>query len=79
MTRVLVVLLAWCAATAQADELSFAHEGVVEAPIEEVWKVFATSEGYKALGPAISPALGRIDRLRRACKVETAATEVRFE
>jgi len=54
MTRVLVVLLAWCAATAQADELSFAHEGVVEAPIEEVWKVFATSEGYKALGPALA-------------------------
>ena len=48
-----VVLLAVCA-TAQADEVSFANEGVVDAPIEEVWKIFATSEGYKVLGPALA-------------------------
>ena len=41
-------------ATAQADEVSFANEGVVDAPIEEVWKIFATSEGYKVLGPALA-------------------------
>ena len=54
MTRVLLVVLAGCAATAQADEVSFANEGVVAAPIERVWDVFATSEGYKVLGPALA-------------------------
>ena len=54
MTRVLIVLLAWCAAAAQADEVSFVNEGVVDAPIGDVWKIFATSEGYKALGPALA-------------------------
>lgn len=54
MTRVLVVLVAWCAASAQANEVSFVNEGVVNAPAEEVWKVFATSEGYKVLGPALA-------------------------
>jgi uncharacterized protein YndB with AHSA1/START domain len=29
-------------------------EGVINAPIAEVWKVFSTSEGYKALGPALA-------------------------
>jgi uncharacterized protein YndB with AHSA1/START domain len=49
----LVLLLGLCAA-ARADELSFVNEGLVDAPIDEVWKVFATSEGYKALGPALA-------------------------
>jgi uncharacterized protein YndB with AHSA1/START domain len=52
MMRVFV-LLALCA-TAQANEVSFVNEGVVDAPIDELWKVFATSEGYKALGPALA-------------------------
>jgi uncharacterized protein YndB with AHSA1/START domain len=34
------------------DGVSFVNEGVVNAPVEEVWKVFSTSEGYKVLGPA---------------------------
>ena len=54
MTRLLAVLLAWCAAAAHAHEVSFVNEGVVEAPLEEVWNLFATSEGYKALGPALA-------------------------
>jgi len=54
MTRLLVLLAALCAAAARADELSFVNEGIVEAPIEEVWKIFATSEGYKVLGPALA-------------------------
>lgn len=54
MMRGLAMLLALGAATARADELSFVNEGVVDAPIEEVWKVFATSEGYTALGPALA-------------------------
>ena len=48
-----MVLLA-CARPRSADEVSFVNEGVVEAPIEEVWKIFATSEGYKVLGPALA-------------------------
>jgi uncharacterized protein YndB with AHSA1/START domain len=48
-----VLLLALCA-TARADDVSFVNEGVVEAPVEEVWKVFATSDGYKVLGPALA-------------------------
>ena len=52
MMRVFV-LLSLCA-TAQANEVSFINEGVVDAPIDELWKVFATSEGYKALGPALA-------------------------
>ena len=53
MIRVLVLLLGMCA-TAHAHEVSFVNEGVIEAPIEEVWKILATSEGYKALGPALA-------------------------
>ena len=54
MMRMLTVgLLAVCA-TAHADEVSFVNEGVIEAPIEEVWKILATSEGYKVLGPALA-------------------------
>lgn len=37
-----------------ADGVSFANEGVVDAPVEEVWNIFATSDGYKALGPALA-------------------------
>lgn len=52
MKLAVLALLGVCS-LANADELSFANEGVVDAPIEEVWKVFATSEGYKVLGPAL--------------------------
>lgn len=36
------------------DGVSFINEGVVNAPMEEVWKVFSTSEGYRILGPALA-------------------------
>jgi len=36
-------------AVAQAD-VSFVNDGIVDAPIAEVWKVFSTAEGYKVLG-----------------------------
>jgi len=52
--RLGVLLLLGVCSTASADEVSFANEGVVEAPVEEVWKIFATSEGYKVLGPALA-------------------------
>ena len=50
---VLVLLLA-CGAARAADEISFVNEGVIAAPIDEVWKVFSTSTGYTALGPALA-------------------------
>jgi uncharacterized protein YndB with AHSA1/START domain len=52
--RLGVLLLLGLCSAASADELSFVNEGVVEAPIAEVWKVFATSEGYTVLGPALA-------------------------
>jgi uncharacterized protein YndB with AHSA1/START domain len=52
--RLEILLLLGVCSTATADELSFANEGVVDAPVEEVWKIFATSEGYKVLGPALA-------------------------
>jgi uncharacterized protein YndB with AHSA1/START domain len=52
--RLGVLLLVGFCSAASADEVSFVNEGVVAAPIEEVWKIFATSEGYKVLGPALA-------------------------
>lgn len=42
------------AVSALAQQPSFVNEGVVNAPVAEVWKVFSTSEGYKALGVALA-------------------------
>lgn len=50
----LFVLVAACGAAQAADEVSFVNEGVVPAPIDEVWKVLSTSEGYKVTGPALA-------------------------
>jgi uncharacterized protein YndB with AHSA1/START domain len=47
-------LAAVCAVAQAADEVSFINEGVVPAPIAEVWKIFTTTDGYKALGPALA-------------------------
>ena len=63
MTRILLVVLILVAATAagsRADETkslpvlepSFVNEGIVQAPIEDVWKVWSTPEGWKILGLA---------------------------
>ena len=54
MRALFLVLLGACGAAHAADEPSFVNEGVIPAPVDEVWKVFATSEGYKALGPALA-------------------------
>ncbi len=64
--RLGVLLLLGLCSTASADELSFANEGVVEAPIEEVWKIFATSEGYTVLGPALAEVDLRIGGMIRS-------------
>ena len=49
-----LLLVAICGTANASDEISFVNEGVVPAPIDEVWKVLTTSEGYKALGPALA-------------------------
>jgi uncharacterized protein YndB with AHSA1/START domain len=54
MRTLFLVLLYACSTALAADEPSFVNEGIIPAPIDEVWKVFATSEGYKALGPALA-------------------------
>jgi uncharacterized protein YndB with AHSA1/START domain len=52
--RFSVLLVLALSSAANADELSFVNEGIVAAPVEEVWKIFATSDGYKVLGPALA-------------------------
>jgi uncharacterized protein YndB with AHSA1/START domain len=50
----LLLAVAMGAGAHAADEVSFVNEGVVDAPVAEVWKIFSTSEGYKVLGPALA-------------------------
>jgi uncharacterized protein YndB with AHSA1/START domain len=55
--RAMVVAVAFllAAGTARGQAgVSFVNEGVVDATVEEVWRVIATSEGYKILGPALA-------------------------
>jgi uncharacterized protein YndB with AHSA1/START domain len=47
-----VSLLALPGPDAPPDTPSFVNEGIVNAPVPEVWKVWSTSEGFKALGVA---------------------------
>ena len=54
MRALFLVLLAACGVAQAADEPSFVNEGVIPAPVDAVWNVFATSEGYKTLGPALA-------------------------
>jgi uncharacterized protein YndB with AHSA1/START domain len=51
MKALLVVLVLWTPMLAE-NGVSFVNEGIVDAPIEEVWKIVSTSEGYRVLGPA---------------------------
>jgi uncharacterized protein YndB with AHSA1/START domain len=66
MRALLLVLLCACGAAQAADEVSFVNEGVVPAPIDEVWRVFSTSEGYKTLGPALADVDLRVGGLIRS-------------
>ena len=61
-----LVLLCACGTALAADEASFVNEGVIAAPIDEVWKVFSTSEGYKVLGPALADVDLRVGGLIRS-------------
>ena len=66
MRALLLVLLCACGASQAADEVSFVNEGVIPAPIDEVWRVFSTSDGYKALGPALADVDLRVGGLIRS-------------
>jgi uncharacterized protein YndB with AHSA1/START domain len=60
-------LLMFGAVVAQAqDAPSFVNEGVVDAPLEEVWKVWTTGDGYTALGPALADVDLRVGGLIRS-------------
>jgi uncharacterized protein YndB with AHSA1/START domain len=60
-------LLLLVAATAQAHEApSFVNEGVIDAPLADVWKIWTTGDGYKALGPALADVDFRVGGLIRA-------------
>lgn len=48
------------------DAPAFVTEGVVDAPVGEVWKVWSTSEGYKKLGPELADVDFRVGGLIRA-------------
>ncbi len=61
----LLLLTLTVAAFAQ-DAPSFVNEGLVDAPVAEVWKVWTTSEGYKTLGPALAEVDLRIGGLIRS-------------
>jgi uncharacterized protein YndB with AHSA1/START domain len=51
---IMVLTLAIGSVAQAADDVSFVNEGIVDAPIAEVWKIWSTSEGYKVLGPALA-------------------------
>ena len=66
MRALVLVLLSPAAPLRPPTRSSFVNEGVIPAPIDEVWKVFSTSEGYKALGPALAEVDLRVGGLIRS-------------
>ena len=70
MKRWLAILLflpvAAAHAQAPSQEPSFVNEGIVNAPIEDVWKVWSTSQGYRALGVALADVDLRLGGLIRS-------------
>jgi uncharacterized protein YndB with AHSA1/START domain len=48
------------------DAVSFVNEGTINAPIGDVWKVWSTSEGYKAVGVALADVDLRVGGLIRS-------------
>jgi uncharacterized protein YndB with AHSA1/START domain len=53
-------------ATGQTASVSFVNEGVVNAPVADVWNVFSTSAGYRTLGSALADVDLRIGGLIRS-------------
>ena len=67
---VCVLISVGCIAQAQAptqtEAVSFVNEGSVNAPIEDVWHVWSTSDGYKAVGVALADVDLRIGGIIRS-------------
>jgi uncharacterized protein YndB with AHSA1/START domain len=62
----LALLLAAPAGASDQDAPSFVNEGIVNAPVSEVWKVWTTSEGYRLVGVALADVDFRIGGLIRS-------------
>ncbi|HET9832018.1 MAG TPA: SRPBCC domain-containing protein [Vicinamibacterales bacterium] len=62
----LLVLSAGARGQTTADEPSFVNEGVIAAPIADVWRVWSTSDGYKRLGVALAAVDLRVGGLIRS-------------
>lgn len=65
MKYLLIFILFATTAHAQ-DAPSFVNEGTIDAPLAEVWKIWTTGEGYKALGPALAEVDLRVGGLIRS-------------
>jgi len=63
---VLVLLLVWAAPAVGQDAPSFVNEGIVNAPVADVWKVWTTSDGYRLVGVALADVDFRIGGLIRS-------------
>lgn len=48
------------------DAPSFVNEGTVNAPVDQVWKIWTSGEGYKAVGVALADVDFRLDGLIRS-------------
>jgi len=59
----LVTAPAAAAGAGGEDAPSFVNEGIVDAPVADVWKVWTTSDGYKLLGVALADVDFRIGGL----------------
>ena len=66
LALVLFMPMAVAQAQAPAEKPSFVNEGIVSAPIDEVWKAWSTSEGYRALGVALADVDLRVGGLIRS-------------
>jgi len=62
----LAFLLGAAAAASAQDSPGLVNEGVVNAPVGDVWKVWTTSEGYRLLGVALADVDFRIGGLIRS-------------
>lgn len=61
-----IALLGSITGATDADELSFVTEGTVAAPVANVWRVWSTSEGFKATGVAMADVDLRVGGLIRS-------------
>lgn len=62
----LIVFLGSARGATGADDVSFVTEGTVSAPIAAVWRVWSTSDGFKATGVAMADVDLRVGGLIRS-------------